>query len=115
MKKSILILSAAFLFACGGSKEETSTTGESTDTTSSTVTEPETEEVLTGSPIDTPQNAANTFCNKMQEVEEASEADKELLEQELNDLENKIEAEHEGDDAWFEEFETILEGICPEA
>jgi hypothetical protein len=117
MRHTFLTLSLGIVLAsCGGSAE---TPTEGTGTTETTIGDGETTEETTEQPaagaIDTPDNAANTFCAKMQEVEAAAEADKERLEDELNDLENKIEAEHDGDDAWFNEFETKLEALCPEA
>lgn len=62
--------------------------------------------------IDTAENAAKTYCEKANEMDAASEADKDKLKKELNDLENRIEAEHDGDEAWFEEFETKVEETC---
>lgn len=62
--------------------------------------------------IDTPENAANTYCELANKEENAAEADKEKLKQELNDLEDKIEKEHDGDEAWFNEFEQKVEEIC---
>lgn len=62
--------------------------------------------------IDTAENAAKTYCEKSNESRTSSGADKLKLNRELKDLENKIEAEHEGDEAWFEEFETKVEEMC---
>lgn len=88
MKKTILVFGLGILLtACGGSSEGA---------------------------IDTPENAANTYCAKVKEADAAAEADKEKLKQELNDLENKIEKEHDGDEAWFNEFEDKLEATCQE-
>jgi len=120
MKRKTLILIpmlglGLLLAACGGQPAET-TTEESVAPADKTETMEENTTIISaGDAIDTPDNAANTFCNKMHEMEAAAEADKARLEGELNDLENRIEAEHDGDDNWFNEFETKLEAICPEA
>ncbi|MBI3135982.1 MAG: hypothetical protein HYZ14_14990 [Bacteroidetes bacterium] len=66
----------------------------------------------TSGAIDTVDNAAQTYCDAATKADAAAEADKEKLNQELNDLENKIEKEHEGDEAWFNEFEQKVEEIC---
>jgi len=62
--------------------------------------------------IDTTDNAAKTYCDLMTKAEAATGEEQEKLKTEVNDLENKIEKAHEGDDAWFEEFETKLESTC---
>lgn len=65
-----------------------------------------------GSGIETPDEAAATFCDLMTRAAAATGDESDKLMKELDDLENKIEKEHDGDEAWFQEFEMKVSTTC---
>ncbi len=63
--------------------------------------------------IDTTDHAAETYCKLSTEMDMAQGAEQVLLKGELDELENKIEAAHKGDENWMKEFEKKVETTCP--
>ena len=62
--------------------------------------------------VQTPQEAADEYCALIVKAALATPDENEKLLKEVEDFENKIEKEHEGDETWFQEFEEKMESTC---